>query len=199
MEESGAKIKKFVDVGAGSGHVALELAKVINSTLLPSCPQITHDHSLSQIHSDIQFTNQDLSQMMFAETSQSTPPDVLSRVTFAKHDFFTPQPIDPTVDAYLLRSCLHNWGDEDCVRILRGFVPALEASPRTCLLINEMVIPRRGTVPLHVERKQRSSDVAMFVIANSRTRSEADFQLLLQKADPRLQVSYYLHVLASLK
>lgn len=125
---------------------------------------------------------------MFAETEQTTSQDSLSRVAFQRHDFFQLQPIDDKVDAYIIRSCLHNWGDEDGVKILKGFVPAMEAQPEVSLLINESIIPRRGEAPLHLERKLRGVDIAMFVIANSKQRSQDDFNAMLQAADPRFKV-----------
>jgi O-methyltransferase domain len=134
---------------------------------------------------------QDISELMFTETrKKSDVADLLARVTFSRHDFFTAQPVQD-VDAYLLRSCLHNWGDADCVRMLQAFVPAMEAN-RAALLINESVIPGTcggGALPLHVERKLRSVDVAMFVIANAKQRTERDFRDLLAAADSRFKVS----------
>lgn len=135
------------------------------------------------------FTVQDISETMFSENSQCADPSLLSRVEFSQHDFFQPQPVVPEdVKAWYIRSCLHNWGDEDCVRVLRQFAPALEARPDCSVLINESIVPARGTVPLREEHLVRQVDVAMMVIANSKQRSEQDFRDLILKADRRYEV-----------
>lgn len=126
---------------------------------------------------------------MFSENSQCADPSLLSRVEFSQHDFFQPQPVVPEdVKAWYIRSCLHNWGDDDCVRVLRQFAPALEARPECSVLINESIVPARGTVPLREEHLVRQVDVAMMVIANSKQRSEQDFRDLIVKADRRYEV-----------
>lgn len=81
--------------------------------------------------------------------------DLSSRITFFTHDFFTEQ--KTFADVYLFRHILHDWSDDDSLKILQSLVPALEknvaqnnkASPR--VLISEGIVPappekRRGTV-----------------------------------------------------
>lgn len=43
--------------------------------------------------------------------------ELRDRVSFAEHDFFTEQPIKDA-EVYFFRWILHDWGDEDAVRIL---------------------------------------------------------------------------------
>ncbi|GAA84861.1 sterigmatocystin 8-O-methyltransferase precursor [Aspergillus luchuensis IFO 4308] len=168
IKSSGHPEGRLIDVGGGSGHVALELAKQFPTW---------------------SFTVQDISETMFSENSQCADPSLLSRVEFSQHDFFQPQPVVPEdVKAWYIRSCLHNWGDDDCVRVLRQFAPALEARPECSVLINESIVPARGTVPLREEHLVRQVDVAMMVIANSKQRSEQDFRDLIVKADRRYEV-----------
>jgi hypothetical protein len=153
IRQAADKPTTLIDIGGGSGHVALSLAKEF--------PQM-------------KFVVQDLYETMFSKTSQTADPELLTRVSFAKHDYFTPEPPDSTVSAYLLRSCLHNQGDDNAVKILRGFVPASESNPHAALLINEIVIQEPGIINLHEERNLRQADIAMLVILN----------------DPRLDVRY---------
>lgn len=125
---------------------------------------------------------------MFAETSKTASKDLSSRVSFVHHNFFTPQPQHEGVDAWVLRQCLHNWSDEDGAQILKQFVPAMEKNPKTALLINESIIPAHGDIPLHEERSFRQIDIAMFITANAKQRTESDWRALVASADPRLQV-----------
>ncbi|MCJ1373108.1 hypothetical protein MMC20_004335 [Loxospora ochrophaea] len=159
---------KLIDVGGGSGHIALGLAKEFPTW---------------------SFVVQDLHDNMFSETSRHSPADLLSRVSFESHDFFSRQPLHADIDAWVLRQCLHNWSDEDGAKILRTFVPAMEANPKTALLVNESIIPNRGDIPLHEERAFRQIDMAMFITANAKQRTERDWRALFRSADPRLQVT----------
>ncbi|KAJ5571123.1 hypothetical protein N7535_004783 [Penicillium sp. DV-2018c] len=54
------------------------------------------------------------------------------------HDFFTPQPVKGA-RAYFLHSILHDWSDEDGIKILENLVPALKKG-YSRVLFNEIVI-----------------------------------------------------------
>jgi O-methyltransferase domain len=54
------------------------------------------------------------------------------------HDFFTPQPVK-AARAYSLHSILHDWSDEDGVKILENLVPALKRG-YSKVLLNEIVV-----------------------------------------------------------
>ena len=125
---------------------------------------------------------------MFSESAGDLPASILERVTYEYHDFFTPQPLREDCDGWILRQCLHNWSDQDSIKIIRSFLPAMEAMPNAALLINETVIPRRGQISLHEERQMRQIDIAMFVATNSKQRSERDWKNLINEADSRLWV-----------
>lgn len=62
------------------------------------------------------------------------------RVQFQPHDFFQSQPNDLKPSAYLLSRVLHDWKDDDCVRILMNLLPAMKKYG-TKLLITDRVIP----------------------------------------------------------
>lgn len=110
------------------------------------------------------------------------------RLTFQQYDFFEPQPIHDA-DAFLLRQCLHNRNDADCVKIIRAVVPALEKCKEgTPLLINEIIIPRSGTTARYVEHYLRQVDFCMLVLFGAKERTEQEFDVLLKEADPRLEI-----------
>lgn len=62
------------------------------------------------------------------------------RVQFQPHDFFQSQPSDLKPSAYLLSRVLHDWKDDDCVRILMNLLPAMKKYG-TKLLITDRVMP----------------------------------------------------------
>ena len=161
----------MIDVGGGSGHVSIALAREYQNWT---------------------FQVQDIDRNMFAATSSSLEEGLGERVTFSHHDFFSSQPIPSVTDTqphvYFIRQCLHNWADLDCLRIIRSFVPALEANPSIPLLINETIIPERGSIPLSEERRMRQIDVAMLMLFNAKQRTEKEWRALFKHADARLQV-----------
>ncbi|KAF4448439.1 hypothetical protein F53441_8162 [Fusarium austroafricanum] len=158
---------KVVDVGGASGHISIQLA--------------SHFQNLN-------FVVQDLSSEAIANGKARLTPDIAKRVTFMQYDFFNEQPITDA-NAFFLRQCLHNWRDEDCIKIIRALVPALEKCKRdTPLLINEEVLPELNEVPKYQEHLSRQCDMCMFVITGAKERSGAEFEKLLRAADPRFEV-----------
>ncbi len=116
--------------------------------------------------------------------------DVAGRVTFQQHDFFSPQPVHDA-SAFLLRQCaIHNYNDEDSIKILRGIVPALiKCGPKVPLLINDVVLPDSDTVTRFEEHHLRQVDFCMMVALGARQRSEHDFAVLLKAADERFKIT----------
>jgi hypothetical protein len=145
----------------------------------------------------LSFVVQDISNHMLSQARGTANQDLEGRVTFQQHDFFTPQPVHDA-NAFLLRQCLHNYNDRDCVKILRGLVPALErCHPGTPLLANEIILPESGTMTRFEERHLRQLDLTMLVGFGSKQRTERDFNTLCKEADPRFEVSFpplYTHI-----
>ena len=93
----------------------------------------------------LHFVVQDISQHQLSQDQGVAIEDLQVRLTFQQHNFFDPEPVHDA-NAFLLRQCLHNYNDSDCIKILRAVVPALEkCNPRTPLLINEIIMPESGT------------------------------------------------------
>ena len=114
--------------------------------------------------------------------------DLGDRVTFQQHDFFQPQPVEDG-GAYFLRQITHNWNDDECIQIFRSTVPALEkCPPGTPLLINDTILPAFNTKTKYEEHLLQQLDIAMLVLAGAKQRTEEEFKILLQQADPRLKV-----------
>ena len=93
-------------------------------------------------------------------------------------DFFEHVPAG--ADAYLLKSVLHNWRDDDALRILRACRRALHPSAR--LLIAERVI-----APGAAGAEAALFDINMMVTVGGQERSEAEYAALLAAAGLQLQ------------
>jgi hypothetical protein len=81
----------------------------------------------------------------------------------------------PRADAHMLSNVLHDWGDEDALRILRNVRRAQPDSGRLFLL--EMMLGGE-TEPLLA----RSTDLNMLVLTGGRERTREEFETLLAKA-----------------
>lgn len=62
---------------------------------------------------------------------------IAQRVQFVEHDLFTPN--TTTADVYLFRHILHDWSDEDVIRLLNNLVPVLSSGAR--VLVSEGIMP----------------------------------------------------------
>ena len=116
----------LMQLGGSSGHVSQIVA-----TAFPA----------------ISFIVQDLPKTIKVSKDQ-LPTDLNSRIEFQEHDFFQPQPT--VADAYFLRYILHNWSDDDCIKIIAALHPALRPGAR--LLINETISPDDSNMSEFEER-----------------------------------------------
>lgn len=91
------------------------------------------------------------------------------------HDFFTPQPIKGA-RAYSLHSILHDWSDEDGIKILENLVPALKKD-YSRVLFNEIVINEEKPT-----LAATNMDMMMLAHFAVRERTEADWRDILAQA-----------------
>ncbi|MGW6237748.1 methyltransferase [Streptomyces sp. NPDC055094] len=89
-------------------------------------------------------------------------------------DFFERIPGD--ADTHLMCSVLHDWTDEQTLRILRNSRAALRPGGR--LLIVEMLVPEDGRW-----HPSAWSDIGMMVLTGGRERTAGEFAALLRQAD----------------
>ena len=54
---------------------------------------------------------------------------------------------------YFLRFILHDWHDDNCIKILRNITPALKDG--STLLINERILPASGSINKVLEKQAR--------------------------------------------
>jgi len=162
---------KVVDVGGGSGHISMALARQFPS---------------------LRFTVQDISPHMLSAESSNL--DLADRLTFEQHNFFQPQPMRHSdASIFFVRQVLHNYNDADAVKILAGLIPALEAcAPTTRLLINDVVLPdtdSTSSVTKYEEHHLRQVDFCMMVALGAKQRSRREFEQVLKKADQRFEIA----------
>lgn len=102
---------------------------------------------------------------------------VAERVTVTSGDFFSDLP--RPVDVVMLKSVLHDWNDDDAVRILKRAHDAL--APNGRVLVLERVMPGRvENLPEH--RTTVRSDLNMLVGLGGRERTVEDYATLLLSA-----------------
>ncbi|MFF9020300.1 methyltransferase [Streptomyces eurythermus] len=104
-------------------------------------------------------------------------PELAGRWETAEGDFFETTPTGG--DLYLLKRVLHDWSDDDCLRILRACRKGMGADAK--LLIVDCVVPR-GNDP----DPGKLYDIAMMTIFDGMERTEAEFDRLLTTTGFRL-------------
>lgn len=125
----------IVDVGGGPGHVAIALAK---------------------LHPSFSFEVQDLPETVEVG-AKNCPAELQDRISYRSHDFFQVQPArDTAADGsitYFARFILHDWSDLYAHKILDPLAKSLR--PQDRIILNEVVVPAPGELPLGVERRLR--------------------------------------------
>jgi hypothetical protein len=102
---------------------------------------------------------------------------VVDRCDIVAGDFFRAVPAD--ADVYVLARCLHNWGDDDALRILRSVRAAMADGDR--LLVVERILPGDGAYSLG-----KVFDLVMLVALGGRERTAEEYQSLLARAGLRV-------------
>jgi len=92
-------------------------------------------------------------------------------------DFFAS--ISVVADAYVLRWVLHDWSDEECLRLLRNLRETMQ--PEARLMIVESVIPAGSQFDMG-----KWMDLNMMVMATGKERTETEFEALLEEAGFKL-------------
>jgi hypothetical protein len=161
-----------VDVGGGKGHDMTKLRELYPMT-------------------SGRLVVQDLESVVSAADKEET-----AGVQMTAHDFFTPQPIfgkqfslvlpqaGPVVvlilllgaRVYFLHFILHDWSDEDSIRILLNLRPAMKPE-YSKLIINETIISST-----EVDPSRTGLDLCMMTMFATRERSQKDWTVLLERA-----------------
>ncbi|MGI5283270.1 methyltransferase [Nonomuraea polychroma] len=143
----------MVDVAGGKGHIL--------ATVLHANPQ------MRGILFDLEHVTAHAARTLAAE-------GLSDRAEVVAGDFFASVPVG---DVYLLASVLHNWDDEDAVKILRNVRQAMNPDGR--VLVLEVVLPDDQAPHLG-----KDIDLRMLAIFNGGAeRSREEYAALLGRAD----------------
>jgi ubiquinone/menaquinone biosynthesis C-methylase UbiE len=150
-------VRTLVDVAGGKGHI---LAAVLNA------------------YSDMQGVLFDQEQVVKSAPEFFSEVGLEDRCNYVDGDFFVAVPAG--ADAYLLGSVIHNWSDEDAVRILRNIRDVIADDGRVLLV--ELVVPN-DDLP-HISKDVDMRMLALF--GEGLERSISEYGELLGKAGFRL-------------
>ncbi|MEU6406789.1 methyltransferase [Streptomyces sp. NPDC046985] len=104
---------------------------------------------------------------------------VADRVTLADGDLFDPMPSG--ADAYVLKHIVHDWPEEQALRILRNVRAAVK--PGGKLLLVEMVVPEDGDEP----HSGKLVDLWLLLLVGGKERTRSQYAELVAKAGFRLE------------
>nr|CAD1844234.1 unnamed protein product [Ananas comosus var. bracteatus] len=147
-------LRSVVDVAGGTGTLARAIAKAL--------PQV-------------QFTVFDLPHVVEGLTSEEN-----GRIVFVSGDTFE---YVPPADAILLKSILHDWNDEHCVKILKRCkvaVPSKEKGGK--VIIIDMVMISRESEHFKSEETQLFFDILMMVLTSGKERNEKEWSKIFTDA-----------------
>jgi hypothetical protein len=115
---------------------------------------------------------------MEAQAHESIRVDALTdRCGFESGDFFRQVPSGG--DIYLLKMILHDWNDEDCVRVLRSCHAAI--APLGRLVVVEILVPEDNAPGF-----AQLGDINMLVVAGGQERTQSEYSALFDRAGFRL-------------
>jgi SAM-dependent methyltransferase len=156
VDTSTAKIA--VDIGGASGRLV---------------------HNLLMANSQLHGIVLDLPDVVPSATAAAAALGLAERCKAMAGDFFTDV---PEADIYLLKNVLHDWNDEEAVRLLKRCRQAMRPGGRVVvveMLLGEIGEP--GITPL--------MDLNMMVLLTGRERTLAEFSGLFKDADLRFSKS----------
>lgn len=168
-------VDRVIDVGGGSGGVAVALASAFPH---------------------LRITVEDKAHDMQAAGGTPIPLELQDRISLVDRDFFAARPPTDERDhtggtamgrsMFFLRMVCHNWPNKDVARIIQPLLSSVRAGMR--LVIMEMMVPPPGTVPQAMEWWMRSLDMEMMLEFNSRVRTKEDWESLFAAISPGLHL-----------
>jgi hypothetical protein len=152
------RFARVLDVGGGQGHILADILRA---------------------HPEVRGAVFDLPRT--AEVAQRflASQGLADRSEVIAGDFF--EGVTPGYDAYFIKSTLHDWNDEQCVRILRNIREAMPDHGR--VLVTEMAL-EPGTPLVH---PHRFIDLEMMVSFGGKERTTREFGDLLHAAGLKVE------------
>jgi O-methyltransferase domain/Dimerisation domain len=158
----------IIDIGGGNGTL---LKAVLTSAPTAYGVVVDRDHVVAQC------------------TRELVGHPLANRITAIPGDFFHALPVNG--DVYVLSRILHDWADEDCVRLLQVCRTAMSSAAR--LLVIERLLPEDGSMS-----PTFSWDMHMLAITGGRERTSREYQKILSEAGLRLESVHSLPLYMSL-
>jgi hypothetical protein len=152
------RFRRLMDVGGGAGNILADILRA-------------HAGVTGAVF-DLPRTA-DVARKFLTERGLADRSDVISG------DFF--REMTPGYDAYFIKSVLHDWDDEQCVRILENIRRAIPEHGR--VLITEIVLEPGKPIG----HPHRLIDLEMMVSLGSRERTADEFGDLLRRANMRIE------------
>lgn len=150
--------------------------------------------ALARQYPDLTFIVEDLPEVIAQGpeylASQEDCKSLSGRIFYRTHSFLDPQPVKDA-DVYFFRTVIHNWSDDDSVRILSHLVQVMKPGAR--ILIMDIVLPAPGSLPASKERLLRVRDLNMLQVFNHPERSLQDWKAIFSRVDERLEVNRVEH------
>lgn len=151
---------------------------------------------LAVLFPDLRFEVQDSSPELLERGKQTLPPELADRVHFSAHDPFAPRFIqelggddgDVHAPVFLLRGVLWNLDNNEAIKLLQRFIPAMQRRDGPRLLISDLVSPAWGTFEPHVDRAFRRRDVTLMTMHNVQQRTASEWAALIRNASPHFKV-----------
>jgi hypothetical protein len=153
------KLDQIVDVGGAHGHL---LTTILRSYIrlrgvLFDQPQIVREA---------------------LQAGFVTSPDVSGRCEVASGDFF--ESVPKGADAYLMKYIVHDWDDEQCIRLLSNCRSAMPPGGRV-LVVDHVVAPGNRF------DWSKLLDINMMVMLGSKERTKEEFRQLFSRSGLRLK------------
>lgn len=104
-------------------------------------------------------------------------------VELVSGNFFQPETIPKTDGAIFMKHILHDWSDEDCVKILKSCVSALEKDAK--IIVVDAVLPPPGEMT-PIKEKQLELDLLMSTF-DGKERTLKQWETLADEADLKIQ------------
>ena len=156
-----SSIRTICDIGGGHGHLICALLKA-------------HPH-LSGLVLDLPEVFEDPSQLWASKLGLE------DRCTYVTGNMFNQV---PPADAYGLKMILHDWDDQECIKILSTLRTA--TSPEARVFVMEQVVP--GPREPHISKL---FDIQMMCWGTGRERTEAEYARLLEAAGWKYYRTWY--------
>lgn len=133
---------------------------------------------------DLTITVQDLAQVK-PVFEKNVPEELKTRVTFMEHDMFNPQPVE--ADIYLIKLIMHDWPDEEAVKILQALKPALKPGARV-IFVEYVGNEEGGSLPRIVKGMGSATDLRIMALFNTEERPASAWKRIFKAADERFDV-----------